>query len=292
MPIKITVSEHDAYLSKIMSEYSELTDKTNEKISRHKKEVETYNKILEEYNKFMNERYHKKFSEYKNTSDQSENIDKLEKEIDEIVIQRESYESFLDNYKPRPYDENDSKILYFEEVIKLINNFKKTIIEPKNLNSYFIELLNILDTKNIKYKNRLIFLDEFQKHIGDDKIIMGIIDALEKRQNIINKYNISFDIKKQNLDIDMSLSVYIHKKNNKKTISDIYNSLLNSFIYKYNVYSYCEYAKEKLNNDDSFKDNCNKYQIYYRMLKTLYNYNDDKLDNFESEVINDSSDLT
>jgi hypothetical protein len=293
MVINITASKHDAYLSKIMSEYSKLLSNMNEKSTKHDKEVESYNKVVEEYEKFV-EDYNKKVARYENASDSDKNKNKMLKEIDDLKIKEDSYyKPFLEN-KPLPYVENNNKILYFENVIKLINNFKKAIVEPKNLNTYFIELLIILDSKNITYKNRLIFLDEFQKHLDDEKIIMGIIDALEQRQNLIKKYNMLFDIKEQNLDIDMDLSVYIHKKNKDKTISDIYNSLLNNFIYKYNVYSYSEYVKSKLNDDPSFKDNCNKYQIYYAMLKSLDNYNGDKLDDFESEVITNenSSDLT
>jgi len=291
MPINITVSKHDAYLTKIMSEFSNLSKNTNKTISNFNKEVELYEKNNDEYEK-TNKIYQKKISEY-NSMPEGNQKEELNKEIDELEIKVANYLAILKN-KPSDNDDKSNLILYYQGVIKLINNFKKTIVEPKNLNTYFIELLIILDSKNITYKNRLIFLDEFQKHLDDEKIIMGIIDALEQRQNLIKKYNMLFDIKEQNLDVDMGLSVYIHKKNKDKTISDIYNSLLNNFIYKYNVYSYSEYVKSKLNDDPSFKDNCNKYQIYYAMLKRLDNYNGNKLDDFESEVITNenSSDLT
>ena len=193
---------------------------------------------------------------------------------------KKSYEDFLQNNKPYSSVDSDNLELYYEKVLTLVNNFRKAITEPKDLNKYFMELLMILDSKNITYKNRLIFLSEFQKHLDNENIIMGIIDALEKRQNLIDEYNMKFDLNQENLEIDMSLSVYIHKKHKNKSISEIYNARVNNFIYKYNVYSYCESIKNKLNNDKGLKDNCNKFKIYYDILESLDNYNEPKLDNF------------
>lgn len=282
--MSITVSKPDAYLTRIISRYTNLTEKTKEKISNYNKEVEQYKKNTLEYGKLF-ENYDKQHALHELETDE-EKKKELEKELSEMEKKIVDYETILDNEPKHSEEERSNAVLYLEKVIKLINLFKKTISEPKNLNIYFIELLTRLDSDKILYKNRLIFLDEFQKHLDDKNIIMGIIDALKNRQDLIEIYNIKSEIiENQHLDVDMSLSVYVHKKPENfingwvtKTISDIYNSKLNNFIYKYCVYSYHEYLKEEINNVK--KDSCDKYQILYTILNNLNNYNEPNLNNF------------
>jgi hypothetical protein len=278
-------SIQDAHFIKIFSELSNLTNKKNEQILKYNKNLEPYEKILEEFNQ-KGPILNKKENEYIEKSKNGVNDQSLLGEINQMRKTVSELTEYLTNNKPVDYsnDESTSAESYYKEVVKLVNIFKKTISEPKILNAYFIELLLILNSENITYKNRLIFLGEFKKHLDNEKIIMGIIDALKNRQLLIENYNITVEIIKElELDVDMSLSVYVHKKHNERTVSEIYNSKLNDFIYKYCVYSYCEYAKNTINKEK--KNDCDKYEMFYNILDKLNSYREPNLNNFPPMMV-------
>ena len=121
-------------------------------------------------------------------------------------------------------------------------------------------------------------------YLNNKDILIGIIYALENRQKLIRKYNMKFDIKEQNLDVDMGLCIYIHKKYPQYTIDAIYNSFLNNLIYKYNVNSVVKYAKSKINDEN--EHSCRKYSMYYKILKYLNDFNEPDINKFDEYLLN------
>ena len=292
MPVKnITVSKYDAYLAKIMSENSKLTQNTNEENTNFNSKIESLKEIVtkkKELERIYDEKYvqyQKKFEECQNNDNNyDDEYYMLEKEVNEMTEKLEEYHNIITNNIPKDSEEKKNVKQYYDEVINIINRFQTTIDDPKNLSLYFIELLMILDSNQITYKNRLIFLKEFQKHLNNKDILIGIIYALENRQKLIRKYNMKFDIKEQNLDVDMGLCIYIHKKYPQYTIDAIYNSFLNNLIYKYNVNSVVKYAKSKINDEN--EDSCRKYSMYYKILKYLNDFNEPDINKFDEYLLN------
>ena len=292
MPVKnITVSKYDAYLAKIMSENSKLTQNTNEENTNFNSKIESLKEIVtkkKELERIYDEKYvqyQKKFEECQNNDNNyDDEYYMLEKEVNEMTEKLEEYHNIITNNIPKDSEEKKNVKQYYDEVINIINRFQTTIDDPKNLSLYFIELLMILDSNQITYKNRLIFLKEFQKHLNNKDILIGIIYALENRQKLIRKYNMKFDIKEQNLDVDMGLCIYIHKKYPQYTIDAIYNSFLNNLIYKYNVNSVVKYEKSKINDEN--EDSCRKYSMYYKILKYLNDFNEPDINKFDEYLLN------
>lgn len=290
-PKKITVSNYDAYLAKIMSENYQITQKINDEILNYNSKIDSIEQTVKDkeklsliYNQTYDE-YDKKHKEcQENDNNYDEEYYELKKKVEGMNKKLEEYRNIIENNKPKDSDEKKNVKKYYDEVINIINRFQTTIDEPKNLNLYFIDLLMNLDSKKITYKNRLIFLKEFEKHIGDKKIIDGMIDALENRQTLIKKYNMKFDIKEKNLDVDMGLCIYIHKKYPVYEIDAIYNSFLNNLIYKYNVNSVVKYAKSKINDEN--EDSCRKYSMYYKILKYLNDFNEPDINKFDEYLLN------
>jgi len=285
-PKKITVSKYDAYLAKIIYENSKLTQNTNDEILNYNSAVESLKNIEKERDE-LEQIYNVKYGEYekkRNNDNFDEEYDKLEKELKEIENKVNEYDDIIKNGIPKDSSEIKNSKQYYDEVIKTVNRFQTTIDEPKNLNLYFIELLMELDSKKITYKNRLIFLNEFQKHLYQENIISGMIDALEKRQQLIKNYNLKdVLIKEEKLEGDMGLSIYIHQKYPRYTIDEIYNSFINNLIYKRNVYLVSKYAKSKIN--DNF-DSCKKFSIYYKILKYLDDFNEPDINKFYEYNLN------
>ena len=60
----MTINITDSYLMKIMSEYSQISNRVDEKISNYNNSVKIYNETSDEYNKFVKGVYDQKFSEY------------------------------------------------------------------------------------------------------------------------------------------------------------------------------------------------------------------------------------
>lgn len=291
MPVKnITVSKYDAYLAKIMSENSKLTQNTNEEILNENSKIEFLEPIVRQKdqlqliydNKFVE--YEKKAKECKDNNNYDDEYYALTREVEGMGEKLIEYDNIIKNNMPKNSDERKNSKQYYDEVINTVSRFQTTIDEPAKLNLYFIELLMILDSKKITYKNRLIFLKEFQKHLDNENIIFGMIDALEKRQQLIKNYNFEFDINDQNLDVDMGLSIYIHQKYPRYTIDAIYNSYVNNLIYKYNVDSVVKHVKSRINND--FGDSCKKYSMYYKILKYLNDFNEPDINKFDEYLLN------
>ena len=285
-PKKITVSKYDAYLAKIIYENSKLTQNTNDEILNYNSAAESILNVEKKRDE-LQQIYEVKYGEYekkkKSNNYEEEYYNKFEKELTEMEKNLDEYDNIILNGIPKDSDERKNSKQYYDEVINTVNRFQTTIDQPKDLNLYFIELLMKLDSKKITYKNRLIFLNEFQKHLYNENIISGMIDALENRQKLIKKYNLKFSIQDEKLDVDMGLSIYIHKKYQDYTIDAIYNSFINNLIYKYNVQSFNKYAKSKINENE---DSCEKYSMYYKILKYLNDFNEPDINKFEEYLLN------
>jgi len=238
-------------------------------------------------------------------------IDNLYNQIDNLQSTIDSQKEQIDRYQNNPTQSND--ISYYKEALEIIKLNKTTPNDPRMTNKNFIELLIKLDQNGIIYKNRLIFLKEFMKNIDEPTIVDGIIKALKDRQEILKtnlanheEMKMMDEIEKKVNDIDMGLSVCIYKKNLKmkesgvlsnltdKTITDIYNSGIKSFFYKYNLYLIQHVIKEKLNDDVTYQgstgyETCDKYFLYHHLLTKISE--SEKGEKFFDEIIN-QSDLT